>query len=173
MFIMFQTCSELEYLDLSNFDTSNVTNMELMFQNCYKLKLIKGIQNFIINKQTKTDKMFKNCPNFENYNISISNFSKRSPKKFNEVQEEIIAVNFISTDQMINYPVACKNIDIFSMLENKLFLEYPELKNKDIYFVSNGNVIDKTVSLEKNQIKNGSHILIVFKLLIPLISFNL
>ena len=28
---MFQECNEIEYLDLSNFDTSNVTNMEGMF----------------------------------------------------------------------------------------------------------------------------------------------
>ena len=35
--------NELEYLDLSNFNTSNVTNMGWMFNNCFKLKQIKGI----------------------------------------------------------------------------------------------------------------------------------
>ena len=29
---MFEECSQLEYLDLSNFDTSNVTDMEWMYQ---------------------------------------------------------------------------------------------------------------------------------------------
>ena len=28
---MFQECREIEYLDLSNFDTSNVNSMSLMF----------------------------------------------------------------------------------------------------------------------------------------------
>ena len=39
---MFQNCKELEYLDLSNFDTSLVTNMYNMFDFCYKLKHFKG-----------------------------------------------------------------------------------------------------------------------------------
>ena len=39
---MFSQCNELEYLDLSNWNTSNVTNMEIMFNECYKLKKIKG-----------------------------------------------------------------------------------------------------------------------------------
>ena len=43
---MFGECYELEYLDLSNFDTSNVTNMSFMFSNCNKLKEIKGINKF-------------------------------------------------------------------------------------------------------------------------------
>ena len=39
---MFQSCYELKYLDLSNFDTSNVLNMEYIFRDCKKLKEIKG-----------------------------------------------------------------------------------------------------------------------------------
>ena len=35
---MFQECNELEYLDLFNFDTSNVTDMSYMFNKCNKLK---------------------------------------------------------------------------------------------------------------------------------------
>ena len=40
---MFSQCNELEYLDLSNFNTSKVTNMFGMFNQCYILKEIKGI----------------------------------------------------------------------------------------------------------------------------------
>ena len=43
---MFQLCSELEYLDLSNFDTSNVFKMSFLFNQCLKLKEIKGINKF-------------------------------------------------------------------------------------------------------------------------------
>ena len=43
---MFQECRVLENLDLSNFDTSNVTDMGWMFFGCNKLKEIKGIKNF-------------------------------------------------------------------------------------------------------------------------------
>ena len=53
---MFQQCNELQYLDLSNFNTVNVTNMSFMFNNCNKLKLL-NLSNFIINCETKN--MFK------------------------------------------------------------------------------------------------------------------
>ena len=43
---IFGICLKLEYLDLSNFDTSNFTNMEFMFYGCQMLKEIKGINNF-------------------------------------------------------------------------------------------------------------------------------
>ena len=49
---MFAVCKELEYLDLTNFDTSNVTDMSFMFNECKKLKEIKGINKFITNKVT-------------------------------------------------------------------------------------------------------------------------
>ena len=42
MYGMFQSCYALKYLDLSNFDTSNVLNMEYIFRDCKKLKEIKG-----------------------------------------------------------------------------------------------------------------------------------
>ena len=35
---MFQRCAELEHVDLSNFDTSNVTNMSFMFNQCNRIK---------------------------------------------------------------------------------------------------------------------------------------
>ena len=54
---LFQECNELEYLDLTNFNTSNVTDMGFMFAGCLKLKEIKGINNFITNKVTNMTKM--------------------------------------------------------------------------------------------------------------------
>ena len=49
---MFQECWELKYLDLTNFNTYNVTDMSWMFNSCNKLKYL-NISNFIINCETK------------------------------------------------------------------------------------------------------------------------
>ena len=49
---MFQECKELENLDLSNFDTSNVTDMSFIFFECDKLKYL-NLLNFSINGETK------------------------------------------------------------------------------------------------------------------------
>ena len=43
---LFGECKYLTILDLPNFDTSNIIDMRLMFNECYKLKEIKGICNF-------------------------------------------------------------------------------------------------------------------------------
>ena len=40
---MFASCIGLTSLDLSNFDTSNVTNMGYMFRGCSKLKTIRMV----------------------------------------------------------------------------------------------------------------------------------
>ena len=69
---MFQQCNVLENLDLSNFDTSNVTDMEAMFNKCYKLKEIKGINNFKTNKVIIMKIMFQHCK--ELHNLDLSNF---------------------------------------------------------------------------------------------------
>ena len=56
--------------------------------------------------------------------------------------------------------MACKNTDIFSNLEKRLYHEFPELKNKNVYFIANGSKINNSVTLEQNKIKNGNAILI-------------
>ena len=55
---IFKQCNELEYLDLSNFDTSMTYDMTGMFNKCFKLKEIKGINKFVTNKVTNMRKIF-------------------------------------------------------------------------------------------------------------------
>ena len=63
----------MEYLDLSNFNTSNVTDMSFMFNGCNKLKEIKGINKFNTNKVTYMKVMFLQC-NVLEY-LDLSNFN--------------------------------------------------------------------------------------------------
>ena len=58
---MFQLCTILKYVDLSNFNTSNVSNMEYMFNKCKKLKEIKGMTNFNTANLKSTFAMFQLC----------------------------------------------------------------------------------------------------------------
>ena len=69
---MFNDCRDLEYLDLSNFDTSNITDMNSMFLACSKLKEIKGINNFNTSKVTKMIMTFAGCSSLEY--LDLSNF---------------------------------------------------------------------------------------------------
>ncbi|WEV69482.1 BspA family leucine-rich repeat surface protein [Bifidobacterium sp. ESL0775] len=58
---MFQGCHELATLDLSHFDTSNVTNISYMFQNCQALTTL-SLSHFTTGKVTNMASMFQSCP---------------------------------------------------------------------------------------------------------------
>ena len=58
---MFEKCNELKYIDLSNFNINNVTNMGNMFSECRKSKEIKGIKKFNNIKLTNMENMFEKC----------------------------------------------------------------------------------------------------------------
>ena len=46
------------------------------------------------------------------------------------------------------------------ILKKKLYIEFPELKNKNIYFSANENIINRFETLEKNRIIKSTTILI-------------
>ena len=54
---MFWGCSSLEEINLSNFNTNNVTNMGGLFYKCFSLKEL-NISNFNTNNVTNMDLMF-------------------------------------------------------------------------------------------------------------------
>ena len=57
---MFFNCRSLKELDLSNFNTNNVTNMSYMFNECKSLKELNLI-NFNTNNVTNMTYMFNQC----------------------------------------------------------------------------------------------------------------
>ena len=57
MVSMFTNCSSLESLDVSNFDTSNVTDVSYMFEDCTNLKDV-DISNFDMSNAYGVDWMF-------------------------------------------------------------------------------------------------------------------
>ena len=70
---MFQDCHKLEYLNLSNFNTNNVTDMSYMFNYCVELKQINN--NFYISKVITMYSMFKDCQKLEYLDLSHFNTS--------------------------------------------------------------------------------------------------
>ena len=69
---IFQGCSDLISLDLTNFDTTNITSMGYMFNKCHKLKEIKGINKFNTSKVNNMRTMFQECKEIEY--LDLSNF---------------------------------------------------------------------------------------------------
>ena len=110
------------------------------------LKKIKDLEKLINEK----DKQFNNLKKKENNElISIINPG-----------EEVLAINFTSTEQDINYPMACKNTTLISRLEEKLYNKYPKYKDFQTYLTVNGNVVNRFKTVEENGIKNGNSIIV-------------
>ena len=67
---MFLRCTSLITLDLSNFNTSKVTNMSNMFYNCISLTSL-DLSNFDTSKVTNMDYMFSSCTSLKKYMYQI------------------------------------------------------------------------------------------------------
>ena len=69
---MFGSCSSLTSLDLSNFNTSNVTNMSGMFNGCSSLTSL-DVSSFNTSNVTNMNNMFQNCSSLKS--LDLSNFN--------------------------------------------------------------------------------------------------
>ena len=72
---MFSGMSHLTTLDLSNFDTSQVTNMNNMFSGMSNLTTL-DLSNFDTSKVTNMERMFNNMTNLTTLNLSNFDTSK-------------------------------------------------------------------------------------------------
>ena len=70
--------------------------------------------------------------------------------------DNIIAVGFMSVNQQIqNYSRAYKDTETVSRIEEELYSNYPEFKDKETYLMLNGKKIMRFKTLKENNIKNG------------------
>ena len=114
---MFEKCSELIYLDLSNFKTSNVTDMSFMFIDCHKLKQIKGLNNFNTINVSKMNGMFGNCKellyldltNFDTSNVITMNCMFYGCNNLREIKG-INHFNTINVNDLYGIFTECKEL---------------------------------------------------------------
>ena len=71
---MFENCRSLISLDLSDWDTSNVTSMEYMFNGCYVKSL--DLSGWDTSKVTNMNRMFYNCSGLTELDLSSFDTSK-------------------------------------------------------------------------------------------------
>ena len=69
---MFLECTSLKYLNLSNFNTQNVTSMRSMFWDCRYL-IYLNLSNFNTQNVTTMKSMFEGCSSLKDLNLSSFN----------------------------------------------------------------------------------------------------
>ena len=147
-----------------NYDSEQIINVLKYAKQLNKSVLITSSYLF-----WKADIIYDNYSNNDYANNNYRKINDKSDINANEDEkkmrpldnkEEPIAISFMTPDHSINFPLACRRSDNFSELTNKLYIEYPELKKKNLLFLYNGDMIDPSGTVEQNKIKNGSIILI-------------
>lgn len=83
MRLMFSSCTSLETLDLSSFNTEKVTNMVTMFENSKHLRSLKLPKGFIGSSVTDLNATFKGCERLTELDLSGSN--SENVKEMNEM----------------------------------------------------------------------------------------
>jgi surface protein len=77
---LFQSCTNLTELDLSNFDISNVTNIEAIFAGCSNLTSLK-LDNWNLLQSPSMGGMFQNATNLKE--LSLKNWT--IPTSFHQI----------------------------------------------------------------------------------------
>ena len=122
---MFYNCSSLTTLDVSNFNTSNVTDMIAMFYNCRSLATL-DVSNFNTSNVTNMGGMFYNCSSLTS--LDVSNFNTSNVTNMNNM--------FISC---INLTIITGIIDMKSCTYyNNMFINCSKLKGVKLKNVPSG-----------------------------------
>ena len=71
---------------------------------------------------------------------------------------KIMVVNFMSSDQAINCGIKCLESETFAQVEEKLYQQYPEYREKNNNFLAKGKVVLRFKKISENSIKDGDRI---------------
>ena len=128
--MMFNQCNEIESINLSSFDTSNVVDMCYLFTNCHKLKEIKGIDKFNTKNVTNMRGMFQLCN--ELLYLDLSNFNTDN---VTDISRMFFGCNKLQYLNVSNFIINCetKNMLKFNKKDCKFIANDKKLINKFFY----------------------------------------
>ena len=75
--------------------------------------------------------------------------------------DDIMVINFISTDSSIHEGIKCVETDTFAEVEEKLYQIYDNFRDTNNMFTINGRTILRFRNLKENKIKDGDIVLIL------------
>ena len=128
MKLLFANCSALESLDLSMFNTENVTSMPSMFNGATNLKTL-NVSNFNTEKVNNMGHMFANCPNLTS--LDLSSFNTKGVEYVDNIFKNCSNLTTIYANENFAFGSGLKNgADMFLGCDKlKGFIEYN--KNTD------------------------------------------
>ena len=110
--------------------------------------IINNLNNEINNYKniiSKKDLELNNIKSQLNNNIPNNNVN------FND----IMCVNFISSDQNVHFAASCLKTNTFAEIEEKLYKQYPQYRETNNNFLANGIQVLRFKTIAENNIGNG------------------
>ena len=130
MKLLFANCSALESLDLSMFNTENVTSMPSMFNGATNLKTL-NVSNFNTEKVNNMGYMFANCPNLTS--LDLSSFNTKGVEYVDNIFKNCSNLTTIYASENFAFGSGLKNgADMFLGCDKlKGFIEYNKNTDKN------------------------------------------
>ena len=116
------------------------------------------INNSIPNNDSK-DKIISLMEELQFKENEIKQLKAKFPFELNE-GEKLMVIIFSSIEEDIYYPIICKNTDKFNAIEYMLYDAHPQYLERENYFTIRGEKINKSKTIEKNNIKYGDIIIL-------------
>ena len=120
---------------------SNQLNQINQF-NQMNINEINNLRQIIIQKDKEINELKSKLPNNKVY------------------MNDIMVINFLSTDQNIRCGIPCLADDTIAEVEEKLYQQFNEFRNTNNILLSGGNIILRFKKVRENNIHNGDTILI-------------
>ena len=90
--------------------------------------------------------------------LQLKNNNKKKPLY---QLDEIMVINFISTDSSIHEGIKCVETDTFAEVEEKLYQIYDNFRDTNNMFTINGRPILRFRNLKENKIRDGDKVLLL------------
>ena len=125
---------------------------------------IKDLQNKLNNYDTKIYNLNSEINNYKNIifqkELELNNLKSQLNNNINNISNNVIfndimVVNFISSDQIVHYAAKCLKTNTFAEVEEKLYKQYPQYRETNNNFIANGTQILRFKTIAENKIGEG------------------
>ena len=156
--------------EINNELISKIKELESLLKNKEKEITEEKMEKNILN--TKINDI-KNISPYDNI-IEFTDKLEEREKELNEPNkifpfkylkgDKIFTVTFITLNEDIHYSLIFKNTDKFHRLEETFYDKFPEFNNSNTIFLNHNKIIDKSNSLETNNIIDNDIIIVKSKI---------
>ena len=123
---------------------------------------INELQNKLNNYNNIINNLNNDINNYRNIiskkDIELNNYKSQLNNNIpnnNVNYNDIMSVNFISSDQTVHFSIPCLKTNTFAEIEEKLYKQYTKYRETNNTFLANGMQVLRFKTIDENKIGNG------------------